>query len=73
MVSREQIEQRLENARKLREDYAATVYRLEGTIVALEELLTIPDGEAPGLSIVQTDDGPAIDLTGIVELDKERA
>jgi hypothetical protein len=42
------------------------VYRLEGAILSLEELIA-NWGEEGGLSLVETPDGPALDLSSLVQ------
>lgn len=44
-ITREAVEQRLEAAQQMREEYAALVLRCEGSIVALSELLAAMDSD----------------------------
>lgn len=65
MVSKDALTERLEKLRAQRDDLAAQVYRFEGAILALEELLSVAGDGAVG--IVQTDEGPALDLSALVD------
>ena len=63
MLDKELVQQRLTRARALREEYAAHVFRFEGAIVALEELLASSDQP----QIVDTPEGPALDMDPFVD------
>ena len=63
MLDRELVERRLAHTRQLRDEYAGHVFRFEGAIIALEELLAAADQP----ETVETDEGPALDLTPFVE------